>query len=147
MPVTKWDKRFLQLAQTVASWSKDPSTKVGAVIVRSDRTVVNVAFNGFPRGADDRQELYDDRELKYARVVHAEANAIVTAREPLHGYTIYVTPFMPCTACAGLIIQARIRRVVSIENDNERWAASFGHTRDLFRETGVELELYPPDVL
>lgn len=140
-----WDRRFLGLAENVAQWSKDPSTKVGAVIVRNDKTVASMGYNGFPRGCDDDPSIYEDRELKYARVVHAEANAIVTAREPLHGYTLYVWPFMPCTTCAGLIIQSGIRRVVSLKNDNPRWEQAFARAQLMFREAGVLLDLLSAD--
>jgi dCMP deaminase len=103
-----WHDRFFDLADLVASWSKDPSTKVGAVIIRPDRTIASVGYNGFPRGVDD---TYTTREDKLLRTVHAEANAILTAREPLHGYTLYVTPLHPCANCAGLIIQSGIKVV------------------------------------
>lgn len=66
----KWDRRFLRLAQEVASWSKDPSTKTGAVIVRPDKTIAAIGYNGFPRGCDDAPELYAHRETKLSRVVH-----------------------------------------------------------------------------
>src|SRR4051812_43949974 len=100
----KWDRRFLQMARLVASWSKDPSTKCGAVIVRPDKTVASVGFNGFPKGTNDDDELYADRETKYSRVVHAEQNALIFAREPLDGYTMYTWPqgFGPtCDRCAA----------------------------------------------
>ena len=62
--LSKWDERFIELARLVAAWSKDPSTKVGAVIVRPDRTVASVGFNGFARGVDDTEERLNDRALK-----------------------------------------------------------------------------------
>lgn len=104
----KWHERFFDLAELVGSWSKDPSTKVGAVIIRPDRTIASVGYNGFPRGVGD---IYTTRDDKLLRTVHAEANAIMSAREPLHGYTIYVTPLHPCANCAGLIIQSGIKVV------------------------------------
>ena len=106
--MTHWHERFFEMADLVGSWSKDPSTKVGAVIVRPDRTIASVGCNGFPRGVED---TYTTREAKLLRTVHAEANAILTAHEPLHGYTLYVTPLHPCANCAGLIIQAGIKEV------------------------------------
>jgi dCMP deaminase len=139
--MSDWDIRFLQLAALAASWSKDPSTKVGAVITRPDRTIASVGFNGFPRGVVDSAERYADRELKYKMIVHAEMNAILTAREPLHGYTLFTWPFMPCACCAGAVIQSGIKRVVSIEDCNPRWIESFALTRKLFCEADVELHL------
>ena len=52
----KWDRRFLALAEHVADWSKDPSTKTGAVIVRPDRTIASMGYNGFPRGMADTDD-------------------------------------------------------------------------------------------
>jgi dCMP deaminase len=138
----RWDRRYLGLAQHVAAWSKDPSTKVGAVIVRPDRTVASVGFNGFPRGVRDLAERLNDREAKYAYIVHGEKNAIIHARERLDGYTLYVWPFMPCADCAGAMIQAGISRVVSIRSYEPRWAQSFAFTEAMFAEAGVELVLY-----
>lgn len=137
----KWDLRFLELAKHVASWSKDPSTQTGAVIVRPDRTVASLGYNGFARGCDDSPELYADREKKYARIVHCEMNAILSAREPLHGYTLYTVSFLSCERCAVHVIQAGIRRAVAPalpEHLKERWAASVAATRALYAEAGIE---------
>jgi len=106
-----WDERFMRLAAHVAQWSKDPSTKVGAVIVDSKRRVIAMGYNGFPRGVDDSPERYADREVKYAHVVHAELNAILNALGPVEGCTLYTT-LEPCTGCAKAIIQSGISRVV-----------------------------------
>ncbi len=137
----KWDERFLEMAALVASWSKDPSTKCGAVIVRPDRSVASVGFNGFPRGCLDMAELYANRELKLERVVHAEVNAILAAKEPLLGYTLYSWP--PCARCAATIIQAGIKRVVHRHQEsadiNVRWRDSIQIGLDMFAEAGVEV--------
>ena len=66
----KWDKRFLEMAKLVASWSKDPSTQVGAVAVRN-RTVIAQGYNGFPRGMNDDEWLYENKTMKYSRITHA----------------------------------------------------------------------------
>jgi dCMP deaminase len=131
-----WDKRFLRLAREVAQWSKDPSTQVGAVIVRPNRTVVSLGYNGFPRGFPDHEHLYADRERKYRYVVHAELNAIVTAREPLVGFTIYTWPLPPCQECCKAIIQSGITRVVSVEPTDEQ----LGRYRDSFAATNAMLD-------
>lgn len=140
--MNKWDSRFLELANLVGSWSRDPSTKVGAVIVDQDRRVVSVGFNGFPKGMDDSPERYVDREFKYAHIIHAERNALLFASRDVRGCTVYTTPFMPCSQCAVLLVQAGIKRVVSLNVGNERWAKDFERTQQLFAETGVTLELY-----
>lgn len=106
----RWLNHFMQMCKLVASMSKDPSTKVGAVIIRPDRTVASTGYNGYPRGCKD--DDYHNRERKYQRVVHAEMNAILTAREPLAGYTLFVWPLPPCNRCIPHIIQTGITRLV-----------------------------------
>lgn len=136
----KWDRRFLELAKYISLWSKDPSTQCGAVIVRPDRTIASVGYNGFPRGCDDSPELYADREAKYARVVHCEMNAILSAREPLQGYTLYTWPFLTCDRCAVHVIQAGIDCVVACtcpEDKKERWGEMFKRAHALYAEAGV----------
>lgn len=132
----KWHERFFDLAALVGSWSKDPSTKVGAVIIRPDRTIASVGYNGFPR---DVLDIYTTRDDKLLRTVHAEANAIMSAREPLHGYTIYVTPLHPCANCAGLIIQSGIKTVhfKSHAASSGGWNDHAAVMTEMFTEAGV----------
>jgi dCMP deaminase len=141
--MSDWDGRFLEMAALVATWSKDPSTKVGAVITRG-KFVVSLGFNGHPAGIKDSESRLSDREMKYRTIIHAELNAILSARQPLAGCTLYVVPFMPCSACGSVIVQSGITRVVTWESDNERWAESFEVTRSIFAEAGVELVVRPP---
>lgn len=141
----KWNKRFFDMATLVASWSKDPSTKVGCVIVRPDRTIASVGYNGFPRGVNDDPEIYENRPEKYLRIVHAEANAILSAKEPLHGYTLYVTPLHPCANCAGLIIQAGIKNVLFGLQEGERseaWKSHFDAMRSMFCDADVFFDAF-----
>jgi len=110
----KWDLRFLDLAYTVEQWSKDPSMKVGSVIVDPSNRVLGLGYNGFPRGVYDTAERYADRHgFKYSAVVHAEVNAILNATGDLQGATLYCSTGVPCPDCAGPIIQAGITRVVA----------------------------------
>jgi dCMP deaminase len=137
----KWDLRFIELAKQVASWSHDPSTKVGSVITDGKR-VVSLGYNGFPCGVLDSDDRLNDRELKYKLTVHAETNAVLFANRDLRGLTIYNWPFMPCSACAGAVIQAGIKRVVAPVYDNPRWVESFNLSKQMFTEAGVEVKLY-----
>lgn len=137
----KWGRRFLGLAEHVAEWSKDPSTKCGAVIVRPDRTVLSVGYNGFPRGTDDADALYEDRDEKYKRIVHCEMNAILTAHGQSKGCTLYTWPFLSCHRCAVHVIQAGIVRAVAPVVPPElrdRWADNLELTKELFAQSGVE---------
>lgn len=143
--MNKWDANFLTLANTVSMFSKDPSTKVGAVIVDDDKRVISIGYNGFPKGIKDDQRL-ENRELKYEMIVHAEANALLFANAPVKGCTIYTWPFQPCSRCASLIIQAGIRRVVSVENKDQKWCENFQLAHDMMTEARIEIETYldPP---
>ncbi len=142
--MNSWDERFLELARHIGAWSKDPSTGVGCVIVRPDRSIASVGYNGFPRGVEDSSARLGDRDTKLAFVVHAEPNAIVAAREALGGYTLYCTPYPPCSHCAGIIVQAGIRRVVApapSAHQLKRWGESFAIADQIFEEGGVLLDL------
>lgn len=140
MNSTKWDERFIELAELVGSWSKDPSTQVGAVIVDTNNRIVSIGFNGFPKGVQDTEERLLDKDKKYAIVVHAEANALMFANSSVEGCTLYTYPFQPCSRCAGLIIQSGIKRIVSISNNNKNWEENFKLSRQLFKESGIILE-------
>jgi dCMP deaminase len=138
--MNSWDQRFLDLAEHISKWSKDPSTQVGAVIVDNKNRVVSVGFNGFPRGICDEEYLLKHREAKYARILHAEQNAMLFADKDIGGCTLYVYPFMPCNRCALEVIQKGITRVVSYDNTSPRF--DFELTRELFSEADVALDLY-----
>lgn len=140
----KWDRRFLDLAEHISSWSLDPSTKVGAVIVDQNRRIVSVGYNGLPQGVSDSEERLNNREFKYATTVHGEMNAILFAGRSVKDCTLYTFPFMPCSRCCSMVIQSGIKRVVSPFNDNERWKESFKIAEELFKEACVELVLYDP---
>lgn len=138
----KWDKRFIDLAEHISTWSKDPSTKVGSVIVDDNRRIVSVGYNGFSAGVDDSEERYNNREIKYEMIIHGEINAILFANKDLKGCTIYTYPFMPCSRCASIVIQSGIKRVVSLPSNNPKWIDSFTLSKRLFNEAGVVVDLY-----
>ena len=140
--MSEWDRRFLTLAEHIANWSKDPSTKTGAVIVDDKRRIVSVGYNGFPRGVIDTPERYADRDLKYKMTVHCERNALLFAGRSCEGCTLYTWPFMSCAPCAAMVIQAGIARCVApVLPDylRERWAEDLKVARWMFCEAGVEL--------
>ena len=137
----KWHKRFLDLAKHISTWSKDPSTQVGAVIVDNSKRIISTGYNGFSMGVHDNIERLENRDIKYEMIVHGEINAIVFARQDLTNTTLYTYPFMPCSRCASIVIQSGIKTVVAPFNDNPRWKDSFEITQTLFAEAGVELIL------
>jgi len=138
---SKWDMRFIELARHISGWSKDPSTKVGCVVVGEDREIRSTGFNGFPRGIDDNPERLADREKKYPLICHAEENAIMHAARigvSLKDSTAYVT-WPPCSRCARSLIQAGIREVVysSSEEIPERWIEDFEISTSMLAEANV----------
>ena len=142
--VSKWDKRFLELAEYISAWSKDPSTKVGAVIANK-KEIVSLGFNGFPKKIKDLKSRYKNRDLKYKLTIHAEINAMEYANKNLTNYTLYTWPFIPCSRCCVQIIQAGISRVVSVKPSKDvlsRWAEDLKLTRKLFKEAKVKLIEY-----
>lgn len=136
-----WDKYFLDMAALAATKSKDPSTKVGAIIVGPDREIRSSGYNGQPRGADDAASERHERPEKYYWFEHAERNAIYNAARSgtsTLGCTLYVTPIHPCMDCARGIVQAGIVEVVvPLADGHERWAHHTERRRKLFEETGV----------
>lgn len=143
MAINHWDFRFLELAQHISKWSKDLSTKCGAIIVRPDRTIASLGYNGFPRGIKDSIELLNNREEKYRRVVHGEMNALLNSSEKLEGYTLYNWPFLSCERCAVHIIQTGISRIVTApcpEDKLERWGESFKLSEELFLEAKIPID-------
>lgn len=148
---TKWDLRFLLLAKHVAGWSKDPSTKTGAVITDGDNRIVSTGYNGLPRGIEDTAERLGNRNLKYKLIVHCERNAILFAQRSLRGCTLYTWPFMSCSVCAAELIQVGISRHVAPvcwdKEKLERWGPDFALTEEMLKEAGVRLDLYNSFIL
>lgn len=135
----KWEHRFLELAKHISTWSKDPSTKVGAVIVDDHRRVIGLGYNGFPRGVEDTTERLNDRPTKYAMVVHAEVNAVLNATQSVEGATVYIWPLMACNECAKVLIQSHIKRLVTPKIVSDRWLQSNDIAVSMFKEAGIEV--------
>ena len=139
------DRKFLKLAQAVADiFSKDPSTRVGAVAVGAAKNQVAIGYNGLPPGVADTDARLHDRDVKLVLTLHAEENALANATFAV--YSLYVTHH-PCAACALRILAARsVRRIVYTINPEmeARWAPSFAAARDLLQEAGVQIEGFAP---
>jgi dCMP deaminase len=140
--ISNWDNRFLEHAKNIASWSKDPSTKIGAVAVKN-RNVISAGYNGFPRGIEDSEVRLNVRQLKYRYVVHAEMNVIYNASfngVSLQGSSLYVYGLPVCSTCAKGIIQVGITEVfIRTEKQiPEVWVQEWESTKEMFLEAGVE---------
>lgn len=144
----KWDRRFLGLAEHVASWSKDPSTQVGAVLVGDNNLVVGLGYNGFARGVVDSDHRLHNRDLKYKYVVHAEVNAIIMAGQKAEGARLYVWPAfaIPCIChdCCKTAIQAGVKEVIGFNPSPEyaerakRWQDSIDVAKSMCDEAGIK---------
>jgi dCMP deaminase len=140
---SKWNRRYIDLAREVSTWSKDPSKKIGAVIVGEHCQILSQGYNGFPRGVFDFEDRYNDRPTKYKYVVHAEMNAIYNATlngVKCHGSSLYVWGLPICSECAKGIIQVGIKHVY-IPNEsfgvNPMWDEAFEFSKSMFEESGV----------
>lgn len=109
--MNKWDKRYLDMCDLVASWSKDPSSKFGSVITDKRNRVVSLGYNGFAQGFEDTPERWNDRPFKYRHVIHAEEQAILFSKQDLTGCKLYVQ-MCPCSSCMSKIAQSGIKHVV-----------------------------------
>ena len=137
-----WGEKYTHLAKEISTWSKDPSTKVGAVVIGEHGQLLSQGFNGFPRGIHDTDDRLNNRERKYELVVHAEMNAIYNASltgVSLKDATLYVYGLPICNECAKGIIQVGIKKVVAMRPQiyNSEWDKSNKNAEALFREAEV----------
>ena len=149
-----WNQRFLRMAREVSTWSKDPSTQVGAVLVDPLRRIVGLGYNGFPRGIEDDEQRLLEWEIKYEIVVHAEINAIHNATNTdLNSCLLYNYPLPPCSRCLSQMIQVGIKYVVSTpppKDANIRWKDNFKLAQSLMAEVGIcycEVTLEDEDII
>ena len=148
----KWHYRFMELAKLVATWSKDTSTKTGAVIVGPDKEIRATGYNGFVRGVDDDVFERFERPTKYDFFEHAERNAVYNAclcGTCVKGCVLYATHF-PCTDCTRAIIQSGIKLVVTnplvIDKNtpHNTWRDRITYSEQMLKEAGAELMILPP---
>lgn len=145
-PISKWDQRFIDLAKFVSGWSKDPNSKVGAVVVTNEGGAIALGYNGFPAGIEDDKRL-DNRDLKLDMITHAEQNALLIAGSRAKGASLYVWGKPICARCAVLIIQAGIERIIATNPEDEidknsAWYESGVLAVKMFREVNMEMTFY-----
>lgn len=154
-----WNQYFMSMSYFVAMKSKDPSTKIGAVVVGPDNEVRSTGYNGLPRGVNDNVPERDTRPTKYFYYEHAERNAILNAARmgiSTDDCTMY-TPGLPCADCCRAIIQSGIRKVVidwrwdkearMNTEANQKWLESCSYSKNMFSESGVEVVEYNGQIL
>ena len=141
----KWDSRFLEVTKLIASWSKDPSTKVGCLFVDKDKRIISQGFNGFPKTMEDDERLFN-KVAKHRYIIHAEENALLAATQPLKGATAYIWPLHPCPRCAAKLVQAGVTRVVAnYPSEKHKLTYELEEVRRLFKECGIKLLLVNTD--
>lgn len=142
-----WNTYFMALVELNAMRSKDPNTKVGAIIVNNLNQVLASGYNGLPRGLSDDNYPWDRTNKnwdanKYPYVVHAELNAVVNSSCDITNSTIYVSLF-PCNECAKIIIQKGISKIYygndKYKNNKENIAA-----KKMFDDAKVVYEKITP---
>ncbi len=136
----------MELAFLVASWSKDPSTKTGAVIVGPDKEIRSTGYNGPVRGVNDDVKERLERPTKYDFFEHAERNALYNAcltGVSVKGCTMFAT-HTPCVDCARAIIQSGIQTVITNhlvideKTPQNTWRDKISVSAQMFKEAGVE---------
>lgn len=148
---SKWDHRFMRIAREISTWSKDPSTCIGAVIVNDDRRILATGFNGFPRGIEDTDDRLNNRDQKYPLIVHGEMNALLNALYSgvsVKDATIYVWGLPICSECTKSVIQSGIKRVVITypELSPEKWLTQWEELSwPMYKEAGVSATYMNPD--
>lgn len=140
-----WDLRFLEIASLLSTWSKDPSTKVGAVATL-DRRILATGYNGFPQKVHDTPARLDNREIKNQLMAHAETNLLTSAAMngvSLRRSTVYCT-WPPCASCAGQLINTGVYRlVVPVTDVPVRWYSNFQLSAEILREGGIWVDVIP----
>lgn len=139
-----WDKRFIDLAEHIANWSKDPSRKIGAIIVDKDNRIISTGYNGFAKGIEDTQERLENKDIKRSLMIHAEENAILHARQNLSDCKIYIYGYCCCVHCASLLIQTGIKEVIykNSNKDNivsEFWKENLKLATNLLKEANITI--------
>lgn len=140
----KWIKRYMRIAREVSYWSKDPSSKIGAVIVSETGRILATGYNGFPEKMEDNPSDYENREFKYKRIIHAEENALLNALKysvNIQNSSIFVYNLPICSNCARLIAQSGISEIYLCYNDNNitRWKESFDISKSIFKECNIKI--------
>jgi dCMP deaminase len=141
----KWEVRYMELAKSVSLWSKDPGSKIGAVIVGTDGQILSTGYNGFPRKLLDNSDRLNDRETKLKYTIHAEMNCIYNASLSgisLRDSILYVYGLPICSECAKGVIQSGITSIViskSSINKSEFWMNSWALSKQFFEEANINI--------
>lgn len=137
----KWNLRYMKLAYEISKWSKDPSKQIGAVLIGLKGQVISQGYNSFPRKIKDTEERYNNREIKYKYIIHAELNCIYNAiynNSDIENTVLYVYGLPVCHECAKAIIQTGIKYVFMCYPENNTWTESGDLALSMFDEVGIQ---------
>ena len=148
LPTKDKREKFMRMVYDWADLSKDPRTKIGAVIIK-DNVPISNGYNNFPSKVLDLKERYIDKPTKYSFIIHAEANAILNAARLGHstlGATMF-TQGIPCQECMKAVINSGIKKVICHKQwpnltHSENWVKSIEVSETMRKEAGIELEWY-----
>lgn len=137
----KWSVRFMNMAKSVSTWSKDPSKKIGVVIINQENKIISTGYNGFPKNIADTEARLNNKEFKRAITLHAEENAILCAKQDLTNCIMYIYGLPPCAHCAAMIIQSGIKAVYYTVPEeyqiSEHWKDNLNIAQSILKEAGV----------
>ncbi len=141
MKLSKWENRWLHIAVEISTWSKDPSTRVGCVIVKNNR-ILSTGYNGLPPGVTDDPAILNDRAVKLKHVLHAEMNAMAFAPFDISGATLFCTA-KPCGQCTSMLIARGITRVVALPNKDyeTRYADELTRAAEMLDDAQVVIDV------
>lgn len=148
-----WDEYFIRIVNEVASRGTCDRGRTGCVITRNNR-ILCTGYVGAPAGlphCDEAGHLIhtvtnEDGSVSQhcIRTAHAEQNALMQAAKngvSVDGATMYMK-MEPCFACAKMIINAGIKRVVC----QKRYHRA-NLSREFFKQAGVELVVLEDEVV
>lgn len=136
----QWLEYFMKLAENVSEMSKDPSHKIGAVIVDKNKRIVSTGFNGFARNIIDSEERLNNKDIKRKLTLHAEENAVTFAKRDLTGCDIFVFGYPPCAHCTSLLIQSGVKCIYyrnPTKRVSEHWKEDFELAEQIAKEVEV----------
>lgn len=146
----------MSMAYMVSMKSKDPSTRVGAVVIGIDNEIRATGYNGLPRKVSDKSDRYSNKEYKYMASNHAEENAIIQCARvgvSTKGCAMY-TLWVPCARCSKMIIQAGFSKVVFDQNfpgndvkNQSNWEESIKISYEMLRESDIEIYSFSGDII
>jgi dCMP deaminase len=148
LPIPSWDEFFMRHVYLSALKSKDPRTKIGAVLVRENH-LISTGYNGFGKGINDLADRYNDREIKYSFICHAEFNSVLQCAKfgISSDKTILYTPGFPCAECCKAIVQGGIVEIVLHKQwpnltYSEKWVKSFKISAQMIEEAGIKVRVF-----